>query len=143
MWKNSGNEFFGHLGGWVFNIYPIMHSIMGGGGGGQPPPPPLPPIPISIFVEFVKIFSSSLIQHLRWNSLWQKLLLTVVTESLVLNMTSHNIDPKRRDKFWLRQWYSIWHLHLPSQQEITLEQCVKYIQIYQYRHQNNVWCFYS
>ena len=137
MWKNSGNEFFGHLGGWVFNIYPIMHSIM---GGGKAPPPP---IPISIFVEFVKIFSSSLIQHLRWNSLWQKLLLTVVTESLVLNMTAHNIDPKRRDKFWLRQWYSIWHLHLPSQQEITLEQCVKYIQIYQYRHQNNVWCFYS
>ena len=139
MWKNSGNEFFGHLGGWVFNIYPIMHSIMGGGGRKAP----LPPIPISIFVEFVKIFSSSLIQHLRWNSLWQKLLLTVVTESLVLNMTAHNIDPKRRDKFWLRQWYSIWHLHLPSQQEITLEQCVKYIQIYQYRHQNNVWCFYS
>ena len=139
MWKNSGNEFFGHLGGWVFNIYPIMHSIMVGGGGKAP----LPPIPISIFVEFVKIFSSSLIQHLRWNSLWQKLLLTVVTESLVLNMTAHNIDPKRRDKFWLRQWYSIWHLHLPSQQEITLEQCVKYIQIYQYRHQNNVWCFYS
>ena len=138
MWKNSGNEFFGHLGGWVFNIYPIMHSIMGGGGKA-----PLPLIPISIFVEFVKIFSSSLIQHLRWNSLWQKLLLTVVTESLVLNMTAHNIDPKRRDKFWLRQWYSIWHLHLPSQQEITLEQCVKYIQIYQYRHQNNVWCFYS
>ena len=137
MWKNSGNEFFGHLGGWVFNIYPIMHSIMGGGKA------PLPLIPISIFVEFVKIFSSSLIQHLRWNSLWQKLLLTVVTESLVLNMTAHNIDPKRRDKFWLRQWYSIWHLHLPSQQEITLEQCVKYIQIYQYRHQNNVWCFYS
>ena len=140
MWKNSGNEFFGHLGGWVFNIYPIMHSIMGGGGGGGAP---LPLIPISIFVEFVKIFSSSLIQHLRWNSLWQKLLLTVVTESLVLNMTAHNIDPKRRDKFWLRRWYSIWHLHLPSQQEITLEQCVKYIQIYQYRHQNNVWCFYS
>ena len=138
MWKNSGNEFFGHLGGWVFNIYPIMHSIMGGGGKAS-----LPLIPISIFVEFVKIFSSSLIQHLRWNSLWQKLLLTVVTESLVLNMTAHNIDPKRRDKFWLRQWYSIWHLHLPSQQEITLEQCVKYIQIYQYRHQNNVWCFYS
>ena len=137
MWKNSGNEFFGHLGGWVFNIYPIMHSIMGGGKA------TLPLIPISIFVEFVKIFSSSLIQHLRWNSLWQKLLLTVVTESLVLNMTAHNIDPKRRDKFWLRQWYSIWHLHLPSQQEITLEQCVKYIQIYQYRHQNNVWCFYS
>ena len=140
MWKNSGNEFFGHLGGWVFNIYPIMHSIMVGRGGGKAP---LPLIPISIFVEFVKIFSSSLIQHLRWNSLWQKLLLTVVTESLVLNMTAHNIDPKRRDKFWLRQWYSIWHLHLPSQQEITLEQCVKYIQIYQYRHQNNVWCFYS
>ena len=36
-----------------------------GGGGGQT----LPLIPISIFVEFVKIFSSSLIQHLRWNSL--------------------------------------------------------------------------
>ena len=138
MWKNSGNEFFGHLGGWVFNIYPIRPATRGGGGKA-----PLPLIPISIFVEFVKIFSSSLIQHLRWNSLWQKLLLTVVTESLVLNMTAHNIDPKRRDKFWLRQWYSIWHLHLPSQQEITLEQCVKYIQIYQYRHQNNVWCFYS
>ena len=27
-WKASGNVFLGHLGGWVFHIFPRLHSIM-------------------------------------------------------------------------------------------------------------------
>ena len=29
MWKISGNVFLGHLGVWVFRIFPTLHSIMG------------------------------------------------------------------------------------------------------------------
>ena len=28
MWKTSGNPFLGHLGEWVFHIFPILHLIM-------------------------------------------------------------------------------------------------------------------
>ena len=76
-----------------FSYYPIMHSVMGGvprappwGGWGVPGAPP--PIPIRIFADVVTIFSSSPMQNLGWSSLWQKLLLTVVTESFLLKLVS-------------------------------------------------------
>ena len=55
-------------------------------GGGVPGAPP--PIPIRIFADVVTIFSSSPMQNLGWSSLWQKLLLTVVTESFLLKLVS-------------------------------------------------------
>ena len=86
MWKKSRNVFLGDLGEWDFQIYPTMHSIMAAWLYHQ--------IPFRIFVDLVKIFSSSPMQRLRWSSSWQKgnsweMLLTVVTESFVLNMTAH------------------------------------------------------
>ena len=66
-----------------FSYYPIMHSVMGWGGVPGPPP-----IPIRIFADVVTIFSSSPMQNLGWSSLWQKLLLTVVTESFLLKLVS-------------------------------------------------------
>ena len=33
MNKTSGNAFLGHLGGWVFHIFPRLHSIISRGGG--------------------------------------------------------------------------------------------------------------
>ena len=67
-------------------------------------------VPFSIFIDHVRIISSSPMQHLRWSSLPQKngnsweLVLTVVAESFVLNVTGV-LDPtlKSIDKFRLRQ----------------------------------------
>ena len=97
MWKISKNVFSGHLGEWVFYIFLTLHSIMG-------------VVPFSIFIDHVRIISSSPMQHLRWSSLSQKngnsweLVLTVVAESFVLNVTGV-LDPtlKSIDKFRLRQ----------------------------------------
>ena len=69
-----------------------------------------PLIPFRIFEDHVKILSLSPIQQLRCSSLWQeigngwKLLLTVVTESFVLNVTCL-LDPTLKciNKFRLRQ----------------------------------------
>ena len=92
-----------------------------------------PPIPFRIFMNHVIILSLSYIKHLRWSSLWQKisnnweLLLTVATESFILNMTGL-VDPtlKQTDKFRLRQQYFIWHLHVHCQQNNTTKQCQTY-----------------
>ena len=48
-------------------------------------------IPFRIFVDYVTIFNSSPMQHLRWSSFWQKsndwkLLLTFVTENFIINI---------------------------------------------------------
>ena len=80
MQKTSGNVFSGYLGELVFHIFPRLHCIMGGASC------------FRSFMAHVTIFSTSPIQHLRWSSLLQKtdnsckLLLTVVTESFVLNV---------------------------------------------------------
>ena len=59
---------------------------MGGGGGGG-----VPPISVRIFANHVLIFSLSPMQHLRWSFVTKignswKLLLTIVTESFLLNV---------------------------------------------------------
>ena len=70
--KNSGNVFLGHLGGSVFYIFRRLHSIMCVCWGGQVGCG-WPSIPFRIFVDYVTIFNSSPMQHLRWNSLWWKI----------------------------------------------------------------------
>ena len=67
-------------------------------------------IPLRIFVDYVTILNSSPMQHLRWSSLWHKivngwnLFLTVLTYSFVLNVTGL-LDPTLKciDEFTLRQ----------------------------------------
>ena len=52
-----------------------------------------PLIPYKNFVDHVITFNSSPMQHLRWSSLWQKLLLlTVVTQSFVIIVAGF-LDP--------------------------------------------------
>ena len=48
MQKIPGNVFLGHVGEWVFHIFPMLHSIMGGA----------PKYHLEFFVD-VTIFSSS------------------------------------------------------------------------------------
>ena len=67
-WKASGNVFLGHLGGWVFHIFPRLHSIMyvcvcvnvcvEGGRWSL--------ILFRVLVDHITIFNSSSMQHLRW-----------------------------------------------------------------------------
>ena len=63
MQKTTGNVFLGHQGGWVFHIFPKLHSIIKLG---------CPLIHLRIFVDHVTLFNLSPMQHLRWSSLWQK-----------------------------------------------------------------------
>ena len=60
---------------------------------------------------------------------WE-MLLTVVLESFVLNMTAPISDSEMQTWILIQVIkYSIQHLHVRSQQEKTPEQRVKYIQI--------------
>ena len=98
--KTSCNVFLGLLREWIFNIFPILHLIMG-----------MPPwMLFRIFVIMLQFVTK------HGNSL--ELVLTVVTDSSMLNLTGPQ-DPalKRIDKFRLRQYffkikYSIQYLHV-------------------------------
>ena len=89
LWKCS----FRTLREGVFHIFLSLQTIMEGA-------------PISfrgcththrVFVDLVTIFSSSSMRHLRWTSIWQKM---VIAENFVLNVTP---TLKHKDKFWLKQ----------------------------------------
>ena len=78
MSKTSENVFLAHLREWVFHVFVSFHLIMVG-------------VPKYLVDDHFTIFNSSYMQHLRCGSLKQKigeswkLLLTVVTLSLILN----------------------------------------------------------
>ena len=89
MQKICGKAFFGHTRECLFDIFLRLHLIMGGGG--------VPPISVRIFANHVLIFSLSPMQHLRWSFVTKignswKLLLTIVTESFLLNVKVNNKD---------------------------------------------------
>ena len=91
MWKASGNIFLGHLGEWVFRIFPRLHLIIEGRRGCLL-------IPFKVFMDHFTVFNSSPMQHLRWSSLWLKigngwnLFFSVVTNSFILNLALKGLD---------------------------------------------------
>ena len=77
MWKTSGILFLGHLGGWVFHIFPRLHLIMCACVFGRVEPLLL----FRVFVDHVTIFNSSSMQRLRWS-----LLLETVVDSCYIEL---------------------------------------------------------
>ena len=126
MWKTSENVFLGHLRGWVFHIFPRLHSIMKGRGG-----LPCPTIPFRIFVDHVAVCNI-----LRWSSLWQKivngwkLLLIVLTWRFVVNVTELlDLTLKCINEFRLRQYSNPSAIYMFKVSKKTLQQCVKYMKV--------------
>ena len=99
MWKTSGNVFLGLLGEWVFDIFPTLHSIKG-----------LPSQYLLKFswscgnIQFKPYATSKMELFVTENGNSWELVLTVVTEHSVLNVTGL-LDPipKHIDKLRLRQ----------------------------------------
>ena len=74
IWKHSANVLLGHLGGWVFHIFPRLHSITSVwcvGGGGI----------LDTFQSFhgscysiqLKLYATSKMEQMAWNCCWQLL----------------------------------------------------------------------
>ena len=123
--KTSGNVFLGHLGEWVFHIFLKLHLIIGSA---------LPQIPFRILwimlnIEF-KPCAASKVE-------------LFVTKKFFMNVIGLlALTLKHIDKFRLRQQSIPSNNYRFTVSNKTLEQHAKYIQHYQQRHQNNIWCFY-
>ena len=123
MWKTSGNVFLGHLGGWVFYIFPTVHLIIRGVGGD--------PRYILEFLWIMSHYSISPLRNIKDGAKGLKLLLTVVTLSFILNVTGLlDRTLKYINKFRLRQYsFSICHYMLKVSKKHTRTTCQIYLKL--------------